>query len=153
MMKGYWNDPERTAHSLFKRMGKAGLEEVFYRTGDLVMLNEKEELLFMGRKDRQVKTRGFRVELDDVEAAILTHVAVDEAAVFALQGEDEINTIFATIKAKAPLSESDLVAYLKTKIPTYAVPNEISFRNDLPRTPTGKINRNALKTIIINQKL
>jgi amino acid adenylation domain-containing protein len=153
MMKGYWNDPERTAQSLFKRTGKAGLEEVFYRTGDLVVLNEQEELLFLGRKDRQVKTRGFRVELDDVEAAMLTHEAIDEAAVFAVKGEDEINTIFAVVKCKAPLVESDLFAFLKTKLPAYAVPAKVSIMDDLPRTPTGKINRNYLKDMTLLNKI
>lgn len=144
-MKGYWNKPERTTQSLYKRTGKAGLEEVFYRTGDLVTLNEKEELLFLGRKDRQVKVRGFRIELDDVEAAVIMHEAVDEAAVFASRGADDINVIHLAIKVKNALEEKDLLTFLKTKIPAYALPHTMTFLDDLPRTPNGKINRVALK--------
>ena len=122
---------------------------MFYRTGDLVVLNEKEELLFLGRKDRQVKVRGFRIELDDVEAAIILHEAVEEAAVFASKGADDINVIHVAIKVKKDLTEKNLLAFLKTKIPAYALPHTITFLDDLPRTPNGKINRVALKQLLI----
>ena len=73
MMRGYWNNPQLTENSLFKIKGQDGLEHVYYRTGDLVSTDKQGNLVFQGRNDRQVKVRGYRVELDEVEAALAGH--------------------------------------------------------------------------------
>src|SRR5205814_6529073 len=82
VMQGYWADPERTAASLRSLPGTAG--ERAYRTGDLVRRRPDGELEFLGRRDHQVKTRGYRVELGEIETVLLAHPAVAEAVVIAL---------------------------------------------------------------------
>ena len=152
MMKGYWKNPERTEQSLFRRQTASGVEQVFYRTGDLVELDEQGELLFYGRRDRQVKTRGYRVELDEVETALLTHTGVNEAAVFTLTEVDETKSICAVVilNGTEQLTEADLLSHMKGKLPWYAVPQKLSIVDVLPRTATGKIDRNSLQQQALN---
>lgn len=148
MMEGYWRNPARTAKSLYRIVGDSGLSRTFYRTGDLVRADEQNQLHFLGRKDRQIKTRGFRVELDEVEIAILAHESVNEAAVWAKQLNDETIAICAVVTSKNELNKTELKNYLKQKLPVYALPQQLELLKDLPRTPTGKIDRNKLNEII-----
>ena len=70
MMKGYWNNAALTEKSMYKEFVSPSVENLYYRTGDLVEENENDELLFLGRNDRQIKIRGYRVELDEVESVL-----------------------------------------------------------------------------------
>ena len=83
-MRGYWGRPDLNEKVFFYRRRYEGLPETFVRTGDLVRLNDAGELEFHGRGDRLVKTRGYRVELDEVEAVLGRHPAVEEAATWAV---------------------------------------------------------------------
>ncbi len=150
MMEGYWRDPERTKKSLYKVVQDSGLVRTFYRTGDLVREDAENQLQFLGRKDRQIKTRGFRVELDEVEVAIITHEAVNEAAVWATTAEDDTTIICAVATLHTNLSKADLIVYLKSKLPVYTIPQQLALVEDLPRTATGKIDRNRLKKISLS---
>lgn len=145
-MAGYWKQPELTQASLFERITETGINDVFYRTGDLVKMREDGNLIFIGREDRQIKTRGYRVELDEVEAVLLAHEAVQEAAVFVIQQEEEKKIEAALIlKSQQSSKEGDLKKYMSLHLPPYAVPNNIQILKELPRTSTGKINRQVLK--------
>jgi len=146
-MVGYWKKPELSERSYYKRSNIIGLEEIFYRTGDLVKEENDGNLTLLGRKDRQVKTRGFRVELNEIEAVLLAHDSVNAVAVFSVQDQEEINIICAivTLKEKQALEERELLDYSKNKLAWYAVPQQLSISEDLPRTPTGKIDRKVLK--------
>ncbi|MCA9989285.1 MAG: amino acid adenylation domain-containing protein, partial [Anaerolineales bacterium] len=85
-MQGYWQQPALTEAGYFRQRPFPGspFEKIFYRTGDIVRLDEQGELDFLGRKDRQIKIRGFRVELDEIEAALTELAGVAEAAVYLL---------------------------------------------------------------------
>ncbi|MEM9888636.1 MAG: amino acid adenylation domain-containing protein [Bacteroidota bacterium] len=146
-MKAYWQNPALTEQSLYQQKTEYGTSKIFYRTGDLVMLDEAGRLQFLGRKDRQIKSRGYRVELDDVENALLEHEAVNEAAVFSIKDQEETNVICAvlTLKSKKQLAEKELMAYCKNKLNWYAIPQKLSIVEDLPRTPSGKIDRKVLQ--------
>ncbi|MEM6699832.1 MAG: hypothetical protein AAF599_15625, partial [Bacteroidota bacterium] len=148
-MLGYWNKPEMTERSFHKREKIAGIEDVFYRTGDLVRAAEDGNLMLVGRKDRQVKTRGFRVELDEIETTLLAHEMVNEAAVFTIISQDDTLFVAAavTLKEKHEIEEKELLDYCKNKLAWYAVPQQLSILKDLPRTPTGKIDRKQLRII------
>jgi acyl-CoA synthetase (AMP-forming)/AMP-acid ligase II len=146
MMRGYWNRPDLTARALYTVAGEGGFDAVYYRTGDLVELLPDGNLRFLGRKDRQVKTRGYRVELDEVEAALLTHTGVEEAAVFAVPDAEGSRRIVAAVilKSQAAAGEAELARHLGQRLPPYAVPRPILVCATFPRTATGKIDRNAL---------
>ena len=146
-MKGYWRRPDLTEKGFFRRTTTPGYEEIFYRTGDLVRLDPAGNLLFLGRKDRQIKTRGYRVELDEVEAVLLAHPAVEAAAVYPVKHGDEGLLIQAAVMLKdnAAVDEMALRNHVGASIPWYAVPQNITFTPMLPRTAAGKINYTQLQ--------
>ncbi|MEL6939398.1 MAG: amino acid adenylation domain-containing protein, partial [Cyanobacteria bacterium J06598_1] len=115
MMSGYWQCPDLTAKAFFHTK-IANQAAVFYRTGDLVQQLEGQ-YRFLGRKDRQIKTRGYRVELDGVEAALVSHLEIEEAATYALLCPDESYQIEASIilKSGAELSESAVKNYVSER--------------------------------------
>ena len=127
---------------------------MYYRTGDLVRRNAEGELMFLGREDRQIKTRGYRVELDEIEAVILGHEAVMEAAAFGVSNASEGLLIEATVilKEGETLEEADLFNYLGLYLPLYALPRKINFVLSLPYTTTGKIDRTKLRETAENFK-
>ncbi len=143
--KGYWNNPEKTAASFVPdpRPGKLGL---VYKTGDLVHLREDGNYEFLGRKDFQVKIMGNRIELGDVEAAVLALPYVAEAAAIAVAvPETDGNEIIGFVKLKEAREESAIKVDLTKLIPGYMIPAKIIVRDFLPQTSTGKVDRNKLK--------
>jgi amino acid adenylation domain-containing protein len=147
MMRGYWNRPDLNARVFYTREVLPGYTEAFYRTGDLVKQNASGDYLFLGRLDRQIKTRGHRVELDEVEAAMNARVEIEESAAFPVPDEEIGNRIEAAIVLSPAhhIAESELMLHLKRTLPRYAVPTSINVLEAFPRTPTGKIDRPALR--------
>ena len=82
MMQGYWGRDDLNERAFYRKDYAPGLAEVYYRTGDVVADQGDGVLRFLGRQDRQVKVRGYRVELDEIEVALTAHEAVEEAAVY-----------------------------------------------------------------------
>jgi len=93
-----------------------------------------------------IKTRGHRVELDELEAVLAQHDMVLEAAAFAVDDKNSSKEIHAAVLlAKgAKVGENELLIFAKSKLPPYAIPVTIMLSDDLPRTSTGKIDRNKL---------
>ena len=147
VMRGYWGQIEMTQRGFYRRQVFSDYEDIFYRTGDLVQLQQDGYYKYLGRKDRQIKTRGYRVELDDIEVALLAHDMVEEAAVYPVPDGQGSNLIEAAVVPKngKTLLSSDLIDHLGTLLPTYAIPVKIHVTSDFPRTSTGKINRRELQ--------
>lgn len=142
MMRGYWGRPDLNE----RRFLRAG-EVRFYRTGDLVRLRPDGLYQYLGRKDRQIKTRGYRVELEEIEGALLAQADVQEAAVYTRPGADGANLIEGVVipkRGEAPDSRN-LLKRLAARLPDYALPVRIVVAADLPRTSTGKVDRQALQ--------
>ncbi len=148
VMKGYWGQPEKTAQGFYRRPAFGYFEDIFYRTGDLVQLDADGNFRYLGRKDRQIKTRGYRVELDEVEVALLSHPYVQEAAAYPVPDGQGSNLIEAAVivRSGSVLDEGDLVAHISGRLPPYAIPVNILVVADFPRTSTGKINRRELQS-------
>ena len=145
MMRGYWNNEALTETSLY--MEKEGLElKRFFKTGDIVEKNKSGNLLFLGRNDRQVKIRGYRIEIDEIEAALLKHESIMEAAVVVLQKNENEKEIFAAVilNEKNAVDLKDVKRHCNNLLPNYAVPQSIEFMHDFPRTGSGKIDRNQI---------
>jgi len=140
---GYWGDPELSARSLVAMPGAAD-GVVAYRTGDLARDDGNGDLLFMGRRDLQVKTRGHRVELGDIEAALYANTSVVECAVVAVPDEEISNRIFAFAVVSGGEDERALLGDCTRRVPQYMVPEVVRLRSTLPKTSTGKIDRQAL---------
>jgi acyl-coenzyme A synthetase/AMP-(fatty) acid ligase len=150
MMTGYWDDPGRNAEALLRRPAPGGFQEPWYRTGDQVRSLDDGNLVFAGRADRQVKVRGFRVELEEVERALLDLEAVFEAAVWVVPDGEGSSALRAAVVADpaAKASPRRLAGALKQALPAYAVPGRIDLVDAMPRTPTGKVDRRALAALV-----
>lgn len=153
MMVGYWNRPDLTAAAFYDHPNASGIPHRFYRTGDLVEVDEDENFRFLGRADNQVKVRGYRVELDAVEARLLAHPSVAEAAVLALPaGEGTLNLhAFVVSKPDAEQDAKALKDFAGTSLSWYAVPEIIHFVATFPRTGSGKISRPGLREQFLAQ--
>jgi len=146
VMAGYWGLPERTAQSLVRNPLQPAFEDRTYRTGDLVRRDAAGDFWFIGRRDHMVKSRGYRIELGDVEAALHAHELVKEAAVLAVADDEvgaRLHAFIAPADAGAPSPES-LHAFCLKRLPPYMVPESFTLRDELPKTSTGKTDRQAL---------
>jgi amino acid adenylation domain-containing protein len=143
VMQGYWNLPERTAVAFLIDADGCG----WYKTGDIVVEAEDGVYTFVGRRDRMVKKRGYRVELGEVEAGLYRHPAVKEAAVIALSDEENGVRIKAFLSCHGQERPSliELKRFCTENLPKYMVPDLFSFHDILPKTSTDKINYQALK--------
>jgi acyl-coenzyme A synthetase/AMP-(fatty) acid ligase len=150
VMKGYWGRADLTEKGFLKRAITDQFEDIFYRTGDLVQKLPDGNYRFLGRKDRQIKTRGYRVELDEIETILLALPEVAEAAVYPIPDGEGSNLIEAAVipKVEMDLSTDVLFFELGKKLPPYAIPSAIHIRSDFPRTSTGKIDRRSLQNLV-----
>jgi acyl-coenzyme A synthetase/AMP-(fatty) acid ligase len=154
MMRGYWARPDLTDRAFYRASDDGGFERVFYRTGDLVQRLADGNLRFLGRKDRQIKSRGYRVELDEVEAVLLTHAGVEEIAVFAIadnEGSQQIEAA-AILKPGFAATPHELLRFASGQLPAYAIPRSIRLYATFPRTASGKIDRKALAAQALAQQ-
>jgi len=149
LMKGYWNRPDLSAKAFLNIQTPGRLPKQFYRTGDKVVRQENGQLRFLGRLDRMVKTRGHRVELDEVEAVIASHENVLEVAAFTVPDEHGSVSILAavTLKKSNTLDIGLLFKLARTKLPIYAIPQDIIEIHHIPHTSTGKIDRRSLEQV------
>ncbi len=125
-------------------------EKVFLRTGDLVIADAEGHYRFLGRKDRQVKVRGFRVELDGIEAILSEHPAVAEVAAWLSGGDTPSIRAAVLLRDGTPAEggQPDLPKHARESLPYYAVPSEIMALDSFPRTGSGKIDRRAIRSIV-----
>jgi acyl-coenzyme A synthetase/AMP-(fatty) acid ligase len=117
-----------------------------YRTGDRVVDDGAGELRFVGRTDGQVKRRGYRVELGDIEAALLRDPSVGDAAVIAVPDDAVTNRLIAIVEAApgaTPVSV-DVIRHLSTLLPPSMLPDRVDVVVRLARTSTGKLDRTRL---------
>lgn len=127
---GYWPEPRPEAQE--------------YATGDGVVLDEDGELLFRGRKDFMVKVRGFRVELREVELALLSQPGVHEAAVSLASDPRTGQQLVAHLVTDGSVSVLDIKRRCAERLPGYMVPARVQLLRELPKTSTGKIDRQRL---------
>ena len=142
MMLGYWGGRYPDA---FVDIIESGGSRRYYCSGDFVRRGDDGMLHFLGRRDRMVKARGQRVELDEVEHALNSLPDVEEAAVFTSRDSDGAVSINAAIVPSRPrLRANDIVAALSSRLPAAAIPGVIQLLDSFPRTTSGKIDRGAL---------
>ncbi|HEY3580096.1 MAG TPA: amino acid adenylation domain-containing protein, partial [Pyrinomonadaceae bacterium] len=147
--RGYLKRPDLTADKFipdaFSEQG-----ERLYKTGDLARYRSDGAIEFLGRLDHQVKIRGMRMELGEVEAALCQHPAVREAVILAHEITAGNKSLVAYVVSKQePLPTSDeLRSYLRQRLPEYMVPAALVVMSELPLTPNGKIDRSALTQLV-----
>ncbi len=143
LFAGYFNSPSETADRLMPAPDGVGQA---YRTGDRVALLADGELGFMGRCDRMVKSRGYRIELSEVEAALVSHPAVTEAAVVSVPDTVLSNALvaFIALQEGTQIGVGDIRSHIREHLPQYMVPAHWRFVERLPRNSNGKIDLTAM---------
>lgn len=143
---GYLRDDARTAEKFVLDPLLPDTRRRVYRTGDRVRLGADGSWTFVGRADDLIKTRGYRVELGEIELALLGAPGVAEAAVIALPSDSIGNELiaFAVAAEGAALDPREVLAHVGAKLPAYMVPGALHVRAAFPRTSTQKVDRKAL---------
>jgi amino acid adenylation domain-containing protein len=140
---GYYGDERGTAERL---VGAPDGDGLACKTGDRAIARGDGVLTFLGRYDRMVKVRGYRIELAEIEAVVAAHPAVAEAAVVAVGHRMRGTTLtgFVCLQDGVDIGENELSAFCRERLPRYMVPCRWRFFEDLPRNPHGKIDLASL---------
>lgn len=139
---GYWNEPKLTEKAFCQNPLNSKYDETMYRTGDLVYKNTEGNIIFLGRKDSQIKLRGNRIELGDIESAATSIDGIKNAcAVF----DAERQEIILFLETAEEIKDRKFKMLLKQIIPAYMTPAKIIAMTDFPHTPSGKIDRVRLR--------
>jgi amino acid adenylation domain-containing protein len=143
---GYLGKPDLTARAFVPDPFSAAPGARLYRTGDLVRFRSDGQLEFLGRADRQVKVRGFRIEPGEVEAQLAEHPEVREAAVVPYEAAPRDLRLAAYLVAAGatPPPVHEVRAFLRARLPEHMVPAAFHFLAALPLSPSGKVDRRAL---------
>lgn len=139
---GYYNDPERTDSVFVQNTLNTAYSELIYKTGDIGRYDQNGDLVFVSRKDYQIKHMGHRIELGEIEVNVNMLEGIHTAACIYDAKRSKIVLYFV-----GALSESALAAALKMKLPRYMLPNRMIRLEKIPFTANGKIDRMALKNI------
>jgi non-ribosomal peptide synthetase component F len=136
---GYYNDPERTNASFTQNPLNAAYHELIYRTGDICRYNEHGELVFVSRRDHQIKHMGHRIELGEIEAAA---AGADGVVRVCCLFDDKRKKIM--LYYTGTIEPGVMAEYLQTRLPRYMRPNAIQKLYEMPLLPNGKIDRKGV---------
>ncbi len=144
LARGYLNQPVMTADK-FKYLLSAGHDRKrYYGTGDLARWLPDGNIEYLGRRDDQIKLRGHRIELGEIEYALGKHPNVRNSSVVVMEREKGIKVLAAYLETEKPLDKNDMKAFLKKKLPVYAIPDFVCELPQIPLTENGKVNKKAL---------
>ena len=144
---GYWNDPQKTAAAFVQNPLNSHYPELIYRTGDVVYRNAEGLLMFLGRKDFQIKHLGYRIDLGEIEHVVVSWPEVDNACVLYDKPNKKIILIY---ESAAQITPNDLQKKLMAVFPRYMIPKSFYQVEQMPRNPNGKIDRQQLKVTYID---
>ncbi len=143
--RGYVNDPERTRLAFMADPHREG--ERLYRSGDFGRWRPDGKLEFLGRRDAQVKINGFRIEIGDIENALLRVPGVRQGAVVIAERADKSKRLVAFYASERPLEVGVLQEELRQALPAYMVPSTFHRQESLPLTGNGKVDRKSLTAL------
>jgi acyl-coenzyme A synthetase/AMP-(fatty) acid ligase len=143
---GYWDEPEKTRNAFVRNPLRPDLSERVYRTGDLVRLDSDGNYVFLGRKDLMIKSRGYRIEIGEIETVLCNHPDIKNAVVVPIPDELIGNRLSVIVEPLTPgkITKDDIVKYCSVRLPKYMIPEMIEFRDSLPTTSSGKVDRKKL---------
>lgn len=141
---GYYNNPEKTASVFVQNPLNRNYSEIVYKTGDIVKYNERGELIYLSRKDFQIKHMGYRIELGEIETAVNN---IDGIIICACVYDTENSKIVLFYQGDE-IEENELLEQVKNKVPAYMCPNQIIKLPRIPYNANGKIDRVNLKNML-----
>jgi acyl-coenzyme A synthetase/AMP-(fatty) acid ligase len=143
--KGYWKDAGRTAERFRPAPPESGYPGTAVWSGDRVRRDEDGLFYFVGRADAMIKTSGNRVSPTEVEEAAVASGVVAEAVALGYPDERLGEAIALVVRGEGEGADATLRAYLKRELPNFMQPSAILWRDELPRGPNGKLDRERLK--------
>lgn len=141
--RGYLNRDELTASKFIVTDRYKGVDERYYRTGDLAKYSDNGEIIFLGRADAQVKVRGFRVELSEIEGLLVRCDGVQAVAV-SLDSDTQQLAAYVVQKKNETIDREGIARLLKQTVPYYMIPSTLDLIDALPMTSSQKIDRKQL---------
>jgi acyl-coenzyme A synthetase/AMP-(fatty) acid ligase len=128
---------------------RPGLNERVYKTGDLVHLDPDGNYVFLGRKDHMIKSRGYRIEIGEIETVLCNHPEIKNAVVVPIPDELIGNRISVVVVPLTPgkMEKEDILKYCFAQLPKYMIPEIVEFRDSLPTTSSGKVDRKKLSDL------
>jgi len=149
LARGYRHQPQLTKERFLPHPFSSDPDARLYKTGDLACRNADGTLTFLGRNDHQIKVRGFRIELAEVEAALAAHAAIQECCAISIPVTMEENQLIAFFvpKEQATISVDDLREYLNQTLPDYMIPARFIQMEALPLSASGKVDRQQLASM------
>ncbi len=142
--RGYTGDTRLNAERYLPN--PFGTSPTMYRTGDFAFCREDGALVFVGRKDQQIKMHGFRIELGEIEAMLETHPAIAQAVVLAQLEQGRLE-MYAVLKAGHIVSQTQLQLFLARSLPAHMVPSSLICVERFPLNTSGKVDRHALSLL------
>jgi amino acid adenylation domain-containing protein len=148
LSRGYLNQKELSSEKFIK-LKLLGETKRAYRTGDLAYINDGGEVIFKGRIDHQIKLRGYRIELSEIENTVLKHNGIAECScILCEKNKDTAHIVCFMVATESHDIEIDsLKEYLKRILPDYAIPSRFKKVNSLPLSTSGKIDRTKLQEL------
>lgn len=144
---GYYANEEKTREVFVQNPCNPYFNELIYRTGDLGKYNQENQLLFISRKDYQIKHMGHRIELGEIEANVALEERIKAACCIFIKETSKIVLFYV-----GDITKKELSLFLKEKLPRYMLPNTILQLDQLPLTPNGKMNRIEMEHIYKREK-
>lgn len=146
LAKEYLHKPDKTADAFVPHLFSDAPDKYLYKSGDIVRLLADGNIEYVGRKDNQVKIRGHRIEIDEIEDVFAKQADVEHVAVVAKAGKDgnkRLVTYYSTGNMQ-PLDEKKMRQFLAQSLPGYMIPEQFIYLESMPIAPTGKIDRKLL---------
>lgn len=144
---GYFNDLERTTAAFYSITDANRFMKRMYRTGDLVKKVD-DRLYFVGRKDNQIKHMGYRIELEEIENALVTLPQVDQAAVIYQRTQAAYGKLVAYVACTTEVDDKELLQVLGQLLPNYMLPARLIVMPQLPKNANGKVDRQQLRALL-----
>lgn len=142
LSSGYYNNLEKTAEAFIQNPLNKSYPELVYKTGDLVRYNEYGELVYVSRKDFQIKHRGYRIELGEIDAAAISVMGIEYACCVFDSKEDKLILAY-----KGEITEGEMQKQLETKLQDYMVPTEFHKMDNMLFNLNGKVDRKAIEKL------
>jgi len=148
---GYWGEPEKTEKAFVQNPLRPDLNERVYKTGDLVHLDADGNYVFLGRKDHMIKSRGYRIEIGEIETVLCNHPEIRNAVVIPIPDELIGNRLAVIVvpMTQGAITRDVLLQYCAHQLPKYMIPEIVEFRDSLPATSSGKVDRKKLSDLDI----